>query len=259
MRPSRFLFVALLLIAPALHALEVPPMPPRWFNDPSGLLNPMDAAALDRKLEAFEQRSGAQFIIYVFPSLEGEPSIEDFTRRCMERWKAGQSKYDNGLALFVFVKEKKIRIETGYGLEGTVTDALSSRVIREVIAPKFQAGDWAGGLNAGADALIKFIEKGEAPVAPMARPSGQGQPQQETSGGFDIVSAMVVLFVVFFIILPMFSRRRRGGGCGGCIPLLFLPGGGGGGITFGGGGFGGGGGFSGGGGSFGGGGATGGW
>lgn len=265
MRPFRFLLFFLLL-APSLFALDIPPAPTQWYTDKAGLLSPTDAAALNRKLEAFEQRSGAQFIIYVLPSIENE-AIEDWSIRTVTQWKVGQKKYDNGLVLFVFQNEKKIRTEVGYGLEGTITDAFSSRVTREVIAPFFQRGDFAGGLNAGADALMEQISKGEAPVEPNQSPAGRGQPQSAMP---QIPGWVFLLFFIFvFFVLPKLfgGGRRRGGGCGGpgCLPLLFLPGGGGG-ITFGGGGGGfgggfggGGGGFSGGGGGFGGGGSTGGW
>ena len=193
--------------------------------------------------------------------------MEDFTIRAVERWKVGQKKYDNGLVLFVFVQEKKIRIEVGYGLEGSVTDAVSSRVIREFIAPRFQQGDWAGGLNAGADAIIARITKGEVPVDPMQR-TGRTAADQIPERDINPIFILLILFFVFFILVPALTggrRRRGGGGCGGCIwPMLFFPGGGGGfTIGHGGGGWGGGGGgfggFSGGGGSFGGGGASGGW
>lgn len=248
------LLLALMLAAPSLAALEVPPAPDRWFTDAAGVVGGAQADLLNRKLAGFEQQSGAQFLIYTFPTLGGE-AVEDFTIRCVERWKVGQKKYDNGLVLFVFVAERKVRIEVGYGLEGTVTDAFSSRVIRDQIAPFFQKGDYGGGLDAAANAIMTKIRTGEEPVPPMQRGSG-GQ------AGSGIIPALIVLFIVFFVILPMFSRRRSG--CGGCLlPLMFFPGGGG--ITlggrgggFGGGGFGGGG-FSGGGGGFGGGGATGGW
>ena len=257
----RHAVLALLVIAALpLAALDVPPPPTRWVTDAAGILGGTEADLLNRRLSDFEQQSGAQFIVYTFPSLEGE-SIEDFTIRCVERWKVGQKKYDNGLVLFVFSQEKKVRIEVGYGLEGTMTDAFSSRVIRENIAPHFQKGDYYAGLNAAVDAITARIRGGEAAVPPMERRgAGQGQPQQEINPIF----ILLLVFVVFFVLLPMLSGRRRG--CGGCI-FPFFPGGGG--ITFGGGGggfssgggFGGfsGGGFSGGGGSFGGGGATGGW
>jgi uncharacterized protein len=254
-RPFRFLFLLCsAFLAVTAAALDIPPAPTQWFTDGAGLLDSSQAAALNQKLAAFEQQSGHQFIIYTFRSLEGE-AIEDFTIRAAERWKVGQTKYDNGLIVFVFVAERKIRIEVGYGLEGTITDAYSSRVIREIMAPRFQQGDWAGGLNAAADALMSRIRGGEKDVEPLPRASGEGE------ASIPSVLVMLLLFIFIFFVLPSLLRGR---GCSGCIfPMFFFPGGGGG-VTFGGGrsgGFGGGGfgGFSGGGGSFGGGGATGGW
>jgi uncharacterized protein len=251
--------VLALLIAAAipLAALEVPPPPNRWVTDAAGILGATEADLLNRRLSDFEQQSGAQFIVYIFPSLEAE-SLEDFTIRAVERWKVGQKKYDNGLVLFVFVQERKVRIEVGYGLEGTVTDAFSSRVIREIIAPRFQQGDYYGGLNAAVDAITERIRAGEAAVPPMERRGAGPEGRQDVHP----LVIFVIVVVVFLVVLPMLARG--GGGCGGClIPFLFS----GGGITFGGGGGGGfssgggfgGGGFSGGGGSFGGGGASGGW
>jgi uncharacterized protein len=243
------LILLLIVVTPAA-ALDVPPPPTQWMTDSAGLLGGTEADLLNAKLREFEQSSGAQFFIYTFPSLEGQP-VEDFTIRCVERWKIGQKKYDNGLVLFVFAKEKVVRVEVGYGLEGIVTDAISSRAIREYLAPHFQRGDSAAGLNAAADFLIATIRKGEAPVPPL-------QARDSDISPFTI---LIILFVVFFILVPLLTRRRSG--CGGCILPLFFSGGG---TTFGGGGFsggrgfGGGGGFAGGGGgSFGGGGATGGW
>jgi uncharacterized protein len=248
----------LLLIAGSVFALEVPPAPTQWFTDRAGLLGPTEADLLNRKLADFEQETGAQFIIYVLPSLEGD-SVEDFSIRAVERWKVGQKKYDNGLVLFVFVAERKVRIEVGYGLEGSITDAFASRVIRETIAPGFQSQQYGEALNAAANALMQKIRTGEERVEPLRRRGGESE-QEEPS----IFVVLFILFMVFFVVLPMMRR----GGCGGCmLPLLFMPGGRG--VTFGGhrgggfgGGFGGGGfggGFGGGGGGFGGGGATGGW
>ncbi len=256
---ARFALLAL-LCATAAFALDVPPSPTQWVTDSAGILTSDQRDTLNKKLSDFEQSSGAQFIIYTFPSLDGE-AIEDFTIRCVEKWKVGQKKYDNGLVLFVFVKEHKIRIEVGYGLEGSVTDAFSSDVIRNYMAPHFRENDYYGGLNAAADAIIAKIRGGEAPVPPAnPRPAPQGGGGGNS--GFASVIPIIILFVFLFFILPLLVRR---GGCGGCFwPMLFLGGGRGGGFTFGGGGGGfsggfGGGGFSGGGGSFGGGGATGGW
>lgn len=248
------ILLATATFAPTSLALEVPPSPSQWMTDQAGLLSATDAAALNEKLRSFETRSGAQFLIYIFPSLENE-SLEDFTIRAATKWKAGQAKYDNGLILFVFVAEKKLRFEVGYGLEGTMTDAMSSRILREIITPAFRQGDYAGGLNSAATAVINLIEKNEQPV-PVS--GGGGTVSRQSFSASDLIPILFFILIFGFVIGPLL-RRGGCGGCGGCI--LPMPTGG---ITFGGGsggGWGGGGfgGFSGGGGGFGGGGASGGW
>src|SRR4029077_20776161 len=95
--------LAFALIATVAFALDVPPSPTAFVTDKAGVLDDSQARALNDKLAQFEQTSGAQFIIYVFPTLGGEV-LEDFTIRCAEEWKVGNKKYDNGLILFVFVK-----------------------------------------------------------------------------------------------------------------------------------------------------------
>jgi uncharacterized protein len=247
---SAIVAVLVLTVASAAVALEVPPPPRQWAADDAGVLSSDAVTQLNEKLRSFEERSGAQFIIYVFRSLEGG-SLEDFSIRAAETWRAGQAKADNGLMLFVFVEDRKVRIEVGYGLEGTVTDAVAAQTIRNYLTPHFQQGDYAAGLNAAADALIALIE-GKEPPQPVARPipGYGGSPRQS-------IWPILFLILFIFIVLPMLRRS----GCG-CLPFLFFPGGGG--TTFGGGGGfggfgGGGGGFSGGGGGFGGGGASGSW
>jgi uncharacterized protein len=243
-----------LLFAATAFALDVPPPPTTYVTDKAGILSETDAHALNEKLAAFEQRATVQFIVYIFPTLDGE-ALEDFTIRCAERWKVGNKKFDNGLILFVFVKERKIRIEVGYGLEPVITDAFSRRVIDQYLAPHFRQGDYAGGLNAAADAIMAQIEH----KAPPATPAEPAQPRSSAPAGSRAVGAgcTVAFWIVVILLILIFSRGR------GCFwPLFFL---GGGGRTFGGGGWssggggGGWGGFSGGGGSFGGGGASGGW
>lgn len=247
---SAIVAVLVLAVAFAAAALEVPPSPRQWATDAAGVLSPVDVSQLNDKLRAFEERTGAQFLVYVFRSLEGD-SLEAFSIRAAEKWRAGQAKADNGLMLLVFVEDRKVRIEVGYGLEGTVTDAVSAQTIRNYLTPHFQQGDYAGGLNAATDALIALIE-GKEPPQPVARPipGYGGSPRQS-------LWPILLLILFIFIVLPMLRRS----GCG-CLPFLFFPGGGG--TTFGGGGGfggfgGGGGGFSGGGGGFGGGGASGSW
>lgn len=198
----------------------------------------------------------------IFPSLQGEDDL-DYTNRVANVWKV---KGDKALMLFVFVQDHKIRIQVGYGLEADVTDAYSSRVIRETIAPAFKQGQYAAGLNAGLDQLAKKIDPNFAATGSSAQPVQQ-RPAAPTSSmpapsGSDIVILIVLFLVFLFVILPLL-RRGGCGGCGGCLLPMFWGGGGG---TFGGGGFSGGGGgwstggsWGGGGSSFGGGGAGGSW
>lgn len=266
---SRVLRLAVLLaLAMRAFALDVPPQPTNWFTDAADVVSAPDAYALNNKLQSFEQQSGVRFMVYVFPTL-GDEEAAAYTVRCAEQWKVWRAKEDKGLILAVFVKEHKIRIEVSYALEGTITDAISSDIIRNTIAPHFKQNDYAGGLNAGIDALgAKLNIKPGAPTPPVQQPR-QRDDYSHTGVNSDTVGCLIaVAFVFFFFILPLLARGRRRSGCGGCFWPMFFLGGGGPGITFGGGrggggwgggggGFGGGG--FGGGGSFGGGGATGGW
>jgi uncharacterized protein len=160
--------VAALLLVPALAGAAdvVPPPPTRHFDDRAGFVAESAARALDEKLAGFETRTGSQLVVSIFPSLPS-PSLEDFTVRTAQAWRVGQHKLDSGLLLFVFVKERKLRLEVGYGLEGKVPDVVAKRVIEDVIAPRFRAGDPAGGLEAGVDALMTVIE-GQPTAGPGA-------------------------------------------------------------------------------------------
>jgi len=235
-RPLRFAAALLLVVAlaPALLAKEPPPTPSQWFTDEAGLVSASDASALNEKLRAFEQSSGAQFIIYIFKSLDGDP-LEDFTIRCATKWKVGNKKYDNGLILFVFVQEKKFRIEVGYGLEGAVTDAYSSRVERDYLIPHFRQGDYAGGLNAASDALMAKI-RGEEPAHPPVTPASASRSIANRAANTISPIAILFLIIFFLFIVPRFFLPRGGSGCGGCFWPMFFLGGGGRGSTFGGGG-----------------------
>lgn len=253
MRSCRFLSsLVFLLLGFSSAALDIPTPPDQWVTDRAGVIDQATEAQLNASLRQFELRSGAQFIIYTLPSLEGHP-IEDWTIRAVSEWKVGQEKYDNGLVLFLFPEDRLSRIEVGYGLEGTVTDAFSSRLLRDVGQRYFSNGEYGSGLVEASNRLMAQIESTEPPV-PAA---GRGDGGVRSPGCIDIVFPFV-FFIIILIIMSRLSRKGGMGGLGGCLlPIMFLPRGGG--RTFGGGGFGGGGGFSGGGGGFGGGGATGSW
>jgi uncharacterized protein len=192
-------------------------------------------------------------VVAVFPKMQSDSSIEDYTVRVARSWQAGQKDKNNGAVLFVFVQDHKMFLEVGYGLEGVLPDVICKRIIDEQISPRFKAGDFDGGLTAGVQSILAAT-KGEykgtgITVADSRTSHGSGSPFL----GFG--------FIVLIIIFIIFTR-----GSGMFLPWLLLSssgssrGWGGGGFSSGGG-FsgGGGGGFSGGGGSFGGGGAGGSW
>jgi uncharacterized protein len=244
-----------------LFANEViPPPPAAYFNDYAHVVSAGTAAQLNRTLEDFERQSSDQIVVAVFPRMQSDSSIEDYTVRVARSWRAGQKEKNNGAVLFVFMQDHKMFLQVGYGLEGVLPDALCKRIIDEQIAPRFKAGDFDGGLTAGVQAVIAAA-KGEY--------KGAGTTVAErrhgvyVNHGEDVMIPIIFLIIVAVIVLSLRIRAYRYGGIqywGGGWSGGSSSGGGG---FFGGGGFGGGGfsggGFSGGGGSFGGGGAGGGW
>ena len=246
-----------LLAIPGAAALRIPPPPDRRVNDYAGALSPSDRDRLEQSLVAHEAGSRNQIVVAIFRSLEGE-SLEDYSIRLAQAWRIGQKGLDNGVIFLVFLDDRKMRIEVGYGLEGSLTDAISSSILRDVVAPRFREGRIADGIAAGLDAIQRAIAG--TYVRPPSAKGDRGRGNGLQIGVGELLALGFVLFLIFAIVQNRTQRqvmRRRGwtggpAGWGG----PFIGGG------FGGGGFGGGGGgggFSGGGGSFGGGGSSGSW
>ena len=269
----RLVPAALLLVAAVAHAqggyeprVDVParPSPPRLVNDLAGALGPAEVAALEQKLVAYDDTTGTQIAVVVVPTTDGvEPS--EYAVELGRAWGVGQAGADNGVVVLVALADREVFIASGYGAEGGLTDAVSGRIVRDVIVPAFRRGNFYGGLDAATDAVIAALA-GE--FAPSDRSAADGD-------GGAIQSVLCLLFVVFIVLVVISSRhapppssggsggagrsRRRRSGPGIVVLPGFGGGFGGGGGGFGGGGFGGGG-FGGfGGGSFGGGGAGGSW
>jgi uncharacterized protein len=228
-----------------MSAEVIPPSPARYFNDYAGVVSPAAAQQLNQTLENFERESSDQILVAVFSKMESESSIEDYTVRVARAWRAGQKEKNNGAILFVFIQDRSMFIQVGYGLEGVLPDAVCKRIIEEQIGPRFKSGDYDGGLMAGVQSMLAAA-KGEY--------QGSGQTVAERN---DRKPGRISPFLIFGLLVLFYFiglvRRRAGNRSHG-----WMIGGGGWG---GGGGFsgGGGGGFSGGGGSFGGGGAGGRW
>src|SRR5438445_13588701 len=144
--------LAALLFPGFVFALDVPPLTDR-IVDTAHIISPDLAAALSQEMAAHERRTGNQVAVLTLPSLQGEP-LEEFSHRVATAWKLGQKGTDNGVLVLVVPGDRKVRIEVGYGLEGTLTDAKSSRIIREEMVPRFRTGDFSGGITAGVKAVL---------------------------------------------------------------------------------------------------------
>jgi len=236
------------IAAGALRAGEtIPPAPAYHFNDYAGIVAPGTAQALERDLTQFERETSNQIVVAIYPRMESDSSVEDYTVRVAQAWGAGTKLKSNGTVLFVFQESHDLRIQVGYGLEGTLTDALCKRIVEEQIVPRFRAGDFSGGMDAGTRAIM---------AATRGEYKGSGQLVGARRSGNRGLGWPGLLFVIgIMVVSAVLSRRRNTVYNGYGRRGLWLGGPGG----WGGGGGGGGGTFSGGGGSFGGGGAGGKW
>lgn len=155
----RAAIVAALLLAfafPASADVAVPQLTGRVV-DQTGTLSGADIAALSQKLQDFEDRKGTQIAVLIVPTTQPE-TIEQFSIRVAEAWKIGRKKVDDGAILVVAKNDRRLRIEVGYGLEGALTDVTSRRIIDEDITPKFRSGDFAAGIGAGVDRMMRVID-----------------------------------------------------------------------------------------------------
>ncbi|HID40126.1 MAG TPA: TPM domain-containing protein [Calditrichaeota bacterium] len=245
-------FVVLLFALFVFAKNDLPEKPDSWVNDYAGVLTAQQVNDLNSMLSGLQTRSSNQIFVAVFSKLPEDYYLEDFAVKLFEKWKPGLPGKDNGVLLLVFIEDKQIRIEVGYGLEDVITDAQSGTVIREFMAPHFRKGDYYGGIKAALEVLIPAAEgKYKIPVKAKKKSKDDGS----------IIPLLIFLFIFFSLFFrgrrsKGIGTRRRGGLAGPIIFGSFLGGGGssGGGSGFGGGGFSGG--F---GGMSGGGGASGGW
>jgi uncharacterized protein len=247
------------LLAVALFALlatksqgaeVIPPKPDRYFNDYADVVSKTAALRFNEELAQFERETSDQVVVAIFPKMQSDSDIADYTQRVAQAWGVGQKERRNGVVLFVFVQDRKMFIQVGYGLEGALPDITAFDITEYKMKPRFRNGDYEGGLATGIDSIFKAIRgeyKGSGNTVAERNRRGSGAPS-------------FLFFIIFLIALIAISRiMRRLGGYGYSSrrggPIFFPGGGGGGGWSSGGGGGGGFSGFGGGGGSFGGGGA----
>jgi uncharacterized protein len=190
------------LTAEALAAEVMPPKPDRYFNDYAGVVQKDVALQLNEKLAQFERDTSVQLVVAVFRKMESDSSIDDYTRRIAKAWDIGQKETRNGAALFVFIEDRKMFIQTAYGLEGALPDATCFDITHNVIAPAFKGGNYAGGLSAGIDAMMQAVRgeykgTGKTALESRSRNSGDGSP-----------FLLLILFIFFMIMISRAARKK---------------------------------------------------
>jgi len=194
--------IVLLLNVSAFAQRAVPAHGGVWVHDEANVLSPGTVAQLEQILKAERDSTSNQIAILIVPSLEGE-DIDGFGIRVAEAWKAGDQKKDNGVIFIVSIQDRKMRIETGLGLEGVLTDALSSRINRNEVAPQFRQGNYDAGVLAGTIAIIQAIKGTYVNESP---------PQRGKRGSR---SPWGTVLLIIIIIIAMSRRKGGGGGMGG--------------------------------------------
>lgn len=205
-RVSKTVLILLIVLAGGASAAEViPPKPAGYFNDYAGVVSKEKARIFNERLAQFERDTSSQVLVAVFRKMESESSIDDYTQRVAQAWGVGKKDRRNGAVLFVFIEDRKMFIQVGYGLEGTLPDATAFDITERQIKPLFKANDYEGGLATGIDLICKAI-RGE--YTGSGKTTLEGGRKSANGRGF-------LLFLVVVIILFIATRRgRRGGGYG---------------------------------------------
>jgi len=195
--------------------VAVPPLVGRVV-DQTATLSSGDVALLQQTLKDFEARKGSQIAVLIVPTTAPE-TIEQYSLRVAEAWKIGRKKIDDGALVVVAKDDRKLRIEVGYGLEGALTDVTSKRIIDEVITPKFRSGDFAGGISAGVDRIIRVIDGEKLPA-----PEPRQQPSSDFLSHIDLLNpfTLFAVFVVGSILRATLGRLIGAVATGGVVGLL---------------------------------------
>ena len=197
---------------------QVPDKPDAWINDYADILSSSEERRLNQQLRALEQRSSNQIFAAIFPELPEGEYLEGFATKIFDQWRPGLKDQANGLLIVIAMKERKIKIETGYGLEDVITDAQAGAVIRDQMQPYFRKSDYYGGINAALRVLIPAAEgKYKIPVKQNKKSKGKGTG----------ISGLIVLFIFIMIIIRFFRGGPRNYGTrrrGSLIWPLFLGG-----------------------------------
>ena len=160
-RPKRFAIVGLLLLAVVCVAVgeELPAIPTKYFNDYAGVTSEVTQHDLNERLARFDKDTTNQIVVAVFPTMDSKLSLDEYTLRLANKWGVGQRDKNNGVVLFVFINDRTMRIQVGYGLTSVLTDGLSKQVLERDLKPRFERRDFDSGLTAGVDSILRIVGK----------------------------------------------------------------------------------------------------
>jgi uncharacterized protein len=194
--------------------VAVPPLSGRVV-DQTGTLSASDISSLTQTLGDLETRKGSQVAVLIVPTTAPE-TIEQYAIRVAEAWKIGRKKIDDGALLVVAKDDRKLRIEVGYGLEGSLTDATASRIIDEIIVPKFRSGDFAGGISAGVQRIVAVIDGEKLPA-----PAPRQRPNSVSTENFDPLNPFLIIPVLLFggLMRSLLGRLLGSIASGGLVAL----------------------------------------
>lgn len=186
----------------------VPPTPNHFVTDNAGALSDATRARVESELQSYERATGHQVIVWIGQST-GDVPLETYTAQSAHEWKIGRKGHDDGAVLFLFMRDHKVRIEVGYGLEGSLTDADSKRIIDDDIVPRMKAGDADGAVSGGVAAMIKTITPAYAGVTPppeqSASPAGAG-----VAIAMVLIVGTILLIVIVTIVVQVLRSARYG-------------------------------------------------
>src|ERR1700691_5446475 len=189
--------------------------------DQAGVMTAESRSDLEGKLKDLEDKSGIQLVVATVKSLQ-DGDIETYANHLFRFWKLGQAQKNNGVLLLVAPNEHKVRIEVGYGLEGTLTDALSSVIISSAILPRFKAGDFSGGIGRGVDGIISVLSGDTADWQPKVDVR-QDDAQSDFNKLFPLLFFLVVLLVCWYLIHNAGGGPGGGGGTRRGVGPVFIP------------------------------------
>ena len=190
--------------AAATHAVDVPYLSGRVVDN-ADLLTPDAEQRIAARLETLERETGAQVVVLTVPTLDGNP-LEDYALKVVETWKLGRKGVDDGALFLVAREERSVRIEVGYGLESKLPDITGKRIIDELVVPRFRDGDFAGGVEAGLDAIEKGVRGGDPLPPPPSRGLGDGSP----APGRLLLGVVFLLFVTPFAMAALYTSGPGG-------------------------------------------------